>query len=284
MKTIIEEQDYINFRKLFIERTHKCIKDDSIGLAMSGGIDSASIFFSLIELDVPFECYTFYQDGYESEDLLSSIDYCKEFNIPINIIKLPSDIDTIYSDVDKIIPFCGKKLKKTKIETLRPLKYVFENCKHKILLNGLSGDDYQPYKRKVNVAYSQGGDEFVIKSGFRRSISSQEDTMRLLSKQMAKNYNIEFIDVYEDIEIENFFLQFGLEVVLKPHKHLVTSAFKDYFDKMGGFRKHCSYQVNSKLRDFHEELLTSKYNTKNHKAIIGLYNEIANKKKTLTLF
>jgi len=81
---------------------------------MSGGIDSASIFFSLLELDVSFECYTFYQDGYESEDLISSIKYCDVFKVPINIIKLPSDIDSIYKDIVEIIPFCGEKIKKNK--------------------------------------------------------------------------------------------------------------------------------------------------------------------------
>jgi hypothetical protein len=284
MKKIIEKEDYQGFRKLLIENTHKNIKSNSIGLAMSGGIDSASIFFCLLELDIPFECYTFYQDGYESEDLISSIHYCKTFNVPINIIKLPSDVDTIYNDVVDIIPFCGKKILKTKVETLRPLKYIFESCKHEILLNGLSGDDYQPYLRKVNIAYTQGGDELVLESGFRKNFSQDDDGMEALSKKMAKKYGIDFIDVYENKDIENYFLQFSLSALLTPHKNLVTTSFKDYFDKVGGFRKHSSYQVNSKTRDFHEMLLQSKYNTSNHKAVIGIYNEISKNNKNLKLF
>jgi asparagine synthetase B (glutamine-hydrolysing) len=281
----INSNNYLEFRRLFLKNTEKSIKDSkSISLAFSGGIDSISIFFALIELKADFECYTVYQDGIMSEDYTSSVSYCKQFGIKLNEIKLSSDLDSVYEDIKSVLPFCGKKILKTKVETLRPLKHLFEQCNHELILNGLSADDYQPYKRKVNVLYIKGGDELVLKSGYRKSLDNKIDSMEVLSKEMAKHYSKRWVDVYADKEIEDYFLRFYLKDVLYPHKNLVVGAFADYFEKVNGFRRHSSYQVNSKLRDVHELLLKSKYNTKNHKAIIGLYNEIDKQNKQLKLF
>lgn len=271
----IEDKDYTIFRDLLIENVHSKITSEPVGLAMSGGIDSASIFFCLKELDVNFECYTFYQDGYESDDLISSREYCKEFGVKLIEIKLPSDIDSIYNDIRKIIPHCGSKILKTKIETLRPLKYIFESCETESLFNGLSADDYQPNKRKVNIMLHEKGEQAVIDAGKRISLDNLDDSMEILSKQMALHYRIKWVDAYADKKIEDFFFQFKLIDIIKPHKNIVVKAFDDYFKRVGGHRKHSSYQINSKTNLFHDELLRSKYNTKCHKGIIGLYNEIA---------
>ena len=271
----LEKKHYIEFRKLFIEKTQEVASPGGIGLAMSGGIDSMSIFFSLIELDFEFECYTFYQEGYKSEDLKASIKYCKYFNIPINIIELKSDIDSIYKDIVDVIPFCGEKIKKTKVETLRPLMHLFKQSHHKIILNGSSADDYQPYKRKVNIDYMKGGDGLVLKKGHRLGVNDKYDSFDPLSQEMAKFYGVNFINVYADKSIEDFFLRFPLKQILYPHKHLVTSAFEDYFNKIGGFRLHSPYQINSKTSEFHELLLESKYNKRSSKAVIAIYNDIA---------
>ena len=91
---------------------------------------------------------------------------------------------------------------------------------------------------------------------------------------MAEHYCKKWSDVYANKEIEKYFLRFYLKDLLYPHKNLVTGAFADYFEKVNGFRNHSSYQVNSRIRDVHASLLYSEYNTKKHKAIIGLYNEI----------
>jgi len=271
----IEEADYTAFRNLLIENVHSKITTEPVGLAMSGGIDSASIFFCLKELDVNFECYTFYQDGYESEDLISSRQYCKEFGISLTELKLPSDIDSIYNDIKKIIPYCGNKILKTKVETLRPLKYIFESCKTETLLNGLSADEYQPNQRKLNIMLCEKGEQSIVDAGKRISCDNQKDSMEVLGKQMASYYGIKWIDAYADKKIEDFFLQFKLIDIIRPHKNIVVKAFSDYFRRVGGHRKHSSYQINSRTNLFHDELLRSKYNTKCHRGIIGLYNQIA---------
>jgi asparagine synthetase B (glutamine-hydrolysing) len=281
----IEPQNYREFHELFVKSVAaNLIPNKEVGLAMSGGIDSMSVFFALLELNHPFECYTFYQDGIESDDYLSSVKYCKQFNIPLNVIKLPSDVDSVYNDVKEVIPYCGLKLKKTKVETLRPLMYLFKESKHDTILNGSSGDDYQPYKRAVNVLYQKGGDELVLLYGYRRNTNFHADAYDELSQSMARTFNIEFVNCYSDPNIESYFLQFSLADLLKPHKHLVTSAFQNEFDSVGGFRKHSSYQVNAKITNVHDELLRSRYNKSGHKGIIGLYNEMKAELRQLTIF
>lgn len=45
---------------------------DKVGLMLSGGIDSSSILYSLLELNKKVHCYTFYLQNYESKDLKSA--------------------------------------------------------------------------------------------------------------------------------------------------------------------------------------------------------------------
>jgi asparagine synthetase B (glutamine-hydrolysing) len=279
----VSPKHYKEFRTLFVDYIRKSLPSEPVGLAMSGGIDSASVFFALLEIGHEFECYTFYQDGYESEDLVESKKYCEQFSIKLNLINMNSDVDTIYNDINKIIPFCGVKLKKTKVETLRPLMYLFENSKHKTILNGYSADEYMPYSRKCNILYgSERNEQAVLDEGWRKRWID-EDEYIVLSKKLGGHYNINYIDTYEHKAIEDFFLRFYLKDLLKPHKHIVTSAFKKEFDSVGGFRHQSSYQVNSRTRDFHDNLLNSKYNKNSHKGVIGLYNQMAKELKQLTL-
>lgn len=282
----VQPKHYKEFRTLFVDSIRKSLPLEPVGLAMSGGIDSASVFFALIEIGHEFECYTFYQDGYESEDLIASKKYCEQFGIKLNLINMPSDVHSIYRDVKKVIPFCSSKILKTKVETLRPLMYLFENSKHKTILNGYSADSYMTYSREMNVMlHSENGEQKVIDAKW-RSVWDAPDLYLALSKKLGEHYGINYVDTYEDKAIEDFFLQFYLKDLLKPHKHIVTSAFKNEFDSVGGFRHQSSYQVNSRTRDFHAELLNSQYNENEHKGIIGLYNEIAitMKYKQLDLF
>jgi asparagine synthetase B (glutamine-hydrolysing) len=262
------------FRNIFTANIQNSLPKKPVGLAMSGGIDSVSVFFALIDLGVDFECYTFYQKGYESTDLKESLKYCDHYGIKINLIELSSDVDDIYKEIVDLIPFLGSKIKKTKVETMRPLKQLFENSKHDFILNGLSADDYQPYKRKTSILLKEYGEQGVINKGYRVSLDNLEDSMELLSKEMAQSFGIKFFDAYADKKIQDYFLKFTLKSLLTPHKNLVTLAYKDEFDKMGGFRKHESYQVNSKITDFHEQLLNSKYNKRNSKGVIAIYNDI----------
>lgn len=278
MRKVITPGDAEKFRCLLIEAVNMAVKDEPAALAMSGGIDSMTLFFSLLELDIKFECYTFYQDGYESDDLLSSRKYCKLFNVPLIEIRLPSDPDTIYHDVVRVIPFCGKKIKKTKVETLRPLMYLFDQCGPYTILNGSAADDFQPYTRSCNVDLKEFGEEYCLQ--YRRNLNENPDDYDILSRELAKSYDHEFINVYADSTIEAFFLQFELSCLLTPHKALPVMAFRDYFDKCGGPRHHSSYQVNSRITDFHEKLLHSKYNRRNSQAVIAIYNDIAEEIKT----
>lgn len=53
-----------------------------------------------------------------------------------------------------------------------------------------------------------------------------------------------------------------------------VGAFSDYFNKIGGYREHSSFQVNSKLRDDFSGLIKSKYNTTNSKSVVSIYNRL----------
>ena len=271
MRKAINKADIAELRTIFCNRIEQ-INPDAC-LALSGGVDSLTVLFSMLEAGRKPDCVTFHVDGIESADLLSSRNIARAFGLNLKEIVIPNDVDTIYQDVKRIIPHC-EHIKKTIIQCMHPWLYIYPEIEGRTIVTGMGGDDLYANQRKLRVSVSKYGEESIKSS---RKVYSND--LRFSGANIArfgKMYDVENIDFYLCKEIEDWFLQFESLSLYKPYeKYPSVAAFRDYYDKGRFYRKHSSYQTNSKLKNVHDKLLYSKYNKRGHKAIIGLYNEMA---------
>jgi asparagine synthetase B (glutamine-hydrolysing) len=244
-----------------------------VALALSGGTDSLALMFALLQIEQPFTAYTFHCEGVHSTDLQRSIEACQAFNVTQHIITLPSDVDTIYHDCLATIPYCRNKVTKTKVETLRPLLYLFDQVKEDIIINGDGGGDLQPTGRKVNMFLKEHGEEAFREAGFRDmedlkadGLNGTRDHYRCYM-DLAEDRSKEYICGYRSDSIFDYYKKFTMRALMSPEKALTVRAFQDCFDIIKPV-PHSAYQLNSGLAKQHEQLLQSRYNT------TGVYNQM----------
>jgi len=166
--------------------------------------------------------------------------------------------------------------KKTIIQCMIPWLYIYPAVSQPIIINGLGADDFFGTNRHTQVAYSKFGDAGIISERKYHGNDLTHADANIM--RFARMYGKSNIDFYARADFETFLLQYTFRAINKPvPKYPSIAAFADYY-KSGKFyrgQENSSFQVNSRLRDCHELLLKSKYNTRHHKAIIGLYNDIA---------
>lgn len=61
---------------------------------------------------------------------------------------------------------------------------------------------------------------------------------------------------------------------MENKKKQTYNAFKEEIDKLHLYRRNSSMQINSGIRELHDELLKTDWNTKGFKSVVGVYNQI----------
>lgn len=240
-------------------------------LGLSGGTDSTTILFACLELGLRPRCMTFRMDHHVSDDLLSAQALAKKFKLDLEIITVPGDVHSIAADVKRVLPHCHVP-KKTIIQCLIPWLYIYPAMKTDLMLVGIAADDLYCNQRKVQVALRQEGEAAILK--WRKLYHDDLNFSCANITRFAGHYGKECVDVYGWKPFEEFFLRFKAEALNRPYeKHISVRAFREYFDQGNFYRKRSSYQVNSGLRDRHDVLLQSDYNTRGRKAVIGIYGD-----------
>lgn len=122
MKNAYTKSDCQELRRLLIKRAQDtCGNSDSNCLLLSGGMDSTTALYSLLGAGVKFKAYTFYIDGWESQDLKAVQSLQKQIGFPVEYIPIKSNYDEIKDDLKKAVKKCYdvyKKIREVKTETI----------------------------------------------------------------------------------------------------------------------------------------------------------------------
>ena len=273
LKDKYTSEDILELREIFLRRVEDVDSDGSAAIALSGGIDSVGVLFAELELGRKPRCYTFYADRHISSDIKASRNICSALGLELTEIVIPTDVDTMYRDVRRVIPHLCK-VKKTNVECTIPWLYAYPAIKEDIVLTGLAGDDFFCNNRKANVMLGRVGEDGML--DYRRQHVKDIDNADKCILDLAKTYGKTAVDFYDFPEAIEWFMQFTLRSLNRPfQKAPLVYCWRDWYAKGAFYKKHSSLQVDSRLRDFYQELLASKYNTGGHRAVSGLYNQIA---------
>jgi hypothetical protein len=252
----------------------KIKNEKNIALSLSGGLDSLSVLLCCLELNIKPTCYTFYLDSYESEDLLSSIRICELFNLELVKVKINTKEIDLLGDVQRIIAahisdeHCINH-KKTFIQCFHPMTYLIQYVKEPILLTAMVADDLQFNSKKFGILYSNNKDA-VYQKRIDDTNNENKGSYKQI-KNLFKTSNIDFIDVYRDTRVFDYFYSKTFEECVSPkRKNLVYEEFKEYLTRYGLYRKPSPFQLNSKINKWHDELLCSD----KFKSVVGVYNKI----------
>ncbi|KAA0573388.1 asparagine synthase-related protein [Azospirillum sp. Sh1] len=284
------------YRQLLIERIEREDPNRTAELALSGGIDSATLLFAMLESGRRPTCFTFYIDKSPSEDLIASRALCQHFGLTLREVAIPWDMDQLVRDLRRIIPAAHNPRKPTIVQCMHPWLYLYPAMQSDLAFCGLGAEDQfgtqgklQKFINMTVAAAKRDGktpaearevaDKAVWDQGWRgRSWEGDLDHSTANIIRLGRSYGKTLIDLYSgDRRLIEWFGKWSVFDLQKPFpKAASVYAFEDYYRQGAFLRKPSNYQINSKLKDMHEALCNEpRYNKRGAKAVVSIYMDIA---------
>lgn len=167
--------------------------DGSIGIATSGGIDSSVLIISCLDLGYKPHILSFKMDNRsDSYDFDSARKLAKKFGLDFIPVLLPSSPEIILEKVIyEIKQFAIKK--KTAIECVYPMMFVFDTCEQLNIQNlicGHAADGHYALSKKAMIHYRSTKELYqqFRQAYFKNKNVAQSDTLKQIAKQ--KNINL----------------------------------------------------------------------------------------------
>jgi asparagine synthetase B (glutamine-hydrolysing) len=280
------EQDYrlavaAEFKVQFMKNLEAIPKHYS--LSLSGGIDSLQVLYGLMDLGKPpVECITFKMKSVDSPDLEASREVCKKLNLVLKSVEIPDDPQSIYNDSKEILEVI-RVPKKTHVQCTYPHKYMIPLMITEHLVAGTWSGYFLTAEKKVNMArMKMKPDEF--KQWYKEFRQSEWDHPGHSFESIKKYVNskgINYIEPYLDNKLMEISLKCDFydwncnEDGTFKHKYLQYMMFKDWFDKIGIWRKQASMQIITGIREQHARVLADqKLNKRGKSDMRAVYNDI----------
>ncbi|AQT28504.1 hypothetical protein YOLOSWAG_17 [Erwinia phage vB_EamM_Yoloswag] len=265
----------VDMRQALMDTLAWIPKDDQVTVFMSGGIDSHACLFAAIDLGLKVNVLSFTLDTHESADFKSARHAAEVFDLKFIPIVLPTNEQHLKSWVKFAVHKLGLS-NKSEIECSWPLYSAIRaleqmgETKHIVL--GLGGDSYFLMAKSASMHCK----DLVLEQ--RRKATRRVLSQNTLVKREAFARGIyahlpyyELGRVYAELQMETDFKKIN-----SPQKSFYNQAFPEY-RKRCKVRGHQNFQLGDTNISgiFSEVLLKSDWNTRNLKAITGIYNDVA---------
>lgn len=256
----------VNIKKRLIESLSQ-IEDDEVAVFMSGGVDSASILYALLELGKKPHCYTFTFDNPKSRDYYLSKATCKIEGVPFDAVILPDSLETLSHDVYRLHDEYGCR-KKTEYECTWPFLYAYPAIGEKWIAGGLGAEAHFVLTKRGVLHYRNRPDEFRDEYWSKPNPNQREQHRRL-----AKKYGKRIVFPYMERETAELFRGVPWEAVNKPHqKQPILDAFPEKYAARKVYPQ--NLQIGSGASAHFAKLLETPMNRRGYKSVVGIFNDV----------
>lgn len=246
------------------------IKEEEVGLLLSGGSGSASVMFALLELGKKVHAYTFHMENVESTDLVRARDLTTKYGVKFTAVPLPTDLQTLKDDCLYLVNEVGCELK-TDVECAFPIKYTLSLVEEKVLTSGLGDDNFFGLSKQALINFKHSVESM---NTYRKMAYEKYEVQINLFKKMAKDHGIILHSPYQMQEMIDVFMDTSWEEINKPKKkQWILDSFPEDFQNIKTY--HANYQKgDSGISDNFLQLLSSDWNVKGYKRTDGIFNSI----------
>jgi len=272
------------FRDRFLEILGSEPYRDINAIYFSGGVDSTTILFALLELGRRPDLISFKQEGIDSKDIEVGMAIAKAYNLNYQFCELRSDREGVVDDVQKVMSLIKHPLK-THIQCSIPFYHMsreLHKLGHTKAFSGIAADKIFGLNKKMNMMYSRCGEEELRR--FRRTelyINPKLSSFDIAL--VSEDGGVELFDPYRDKQISEWMLNVPFkELHTGRDKSIAVDAFAGYWAKdEGWYRPRDNLQIVSGIRELHDNLILKddSVNSKDPlfgkaKSIIKLYDDM----------
>lgn len=239
LKNYYTKADCRRLRKLFVKRMHELTDNGlPVYLLLSGGMDSVTILYALLEAKIPFKAYTFYFDGVPSSDKAMVEQIHKAIPFDLEYLKFPSEWDALKDEVINAVALCRMiygRIREVKVETI--LAYsLLKKAMPAGRANVING-------AQVALMYSTNDAMWISAVG---EYSPEVDKARRgeFSEPLEETYIFErVVSPYVGGCVEDFLCGFTVSAChWKKPKSILYYPFEDYHKRANSYRKPRPFQ------------------------------------------
>ena len=244
------------------------IKNKNVAVLLSGGIDSASIMFSLLEAGKIVTAYSFMLDGRMSTDFKLARRNAEIFGCAFIAVFLPTDIAMLKDDCLQLHALGARS--KTDYECSWPMMYSYSQIKEQTIASGMAADGHFCISKKGMLHWRNRIDAFRL-----ALYSNPAYAQKPIHDRLAAIHNKQVVMPYLTKEMQAEFIGTTWDNINRPkQKQPILDAFPKQFKKIQ-VKPHMNLQLgDSRIAAHFERLLQTDYNAHNGKSVVGIYNRI----------
>ena len=233
-------------RELLSYEVERDLPQEPVALLFSGGTDSLTVLWTLLDLGAWVTCYTFRLSYFESVDARVSAKVCKHYGLP-QVIVTEDDRPKReqLQDVIRII----KSYRKTHVEVMYGYYFLMQAVKEKRVFSGIQADTL--YGSNKNAAIRCGKQDAAFFADYRRNLLQTDNQEGLAQARLvARHFDKDFYAPYSAQPIRDFFFQYSWKQLNSPKQKMpAIFAFNDRFAELPIYRRDDNMQCGSHLRE-----------------------------------
>lgn len=265
--------EVVPFRGLLKQAVGRLLKDTTPALLFSGGTDSSTVLWTLLDLGARPTCYTFTLQGTPSVDLPAARKIAKHHGLALHEVVIPRTLDTLKADVAKAVAVGARK--KVHVQCLQPLLHLLPVISERQVFTGLNADDWWGTAASDAIRHSK--DEALFRQVRQQRFADQTTSGFAFWKTVTEQAGKELCPPYRDPGLVAWLISQPWKQLNTPRqKGPALLAFLPEFTACGVWRRNVNLQCASGIREWHEELLADKsYNQRKRKSVAALYRDVA---------
>jgi hypothetical protein len=277
---MITPSDLAVAKQVLLRRARLLVEQHGVpDLMLSGGVDSATILFALLDQGIKPRCITFQLGDYVSPDVAVASAICAHFGVEHEIVRVPRDPDLLIDDVTWTLRAVrwevAPRIKKTIVQCVHPMRHAYPVA-GRFVLFGLTGDQFfRTSAQEIRNDHRYG---WAAMSHNRQSDCHQPEYSDFHIMDVGRRLFTRTVEDFYDFDAWGAWIQqFPTPVTNRPiQKYPVVAAFEEYWRQGRWYRPNSPYQINSGLREYHDTLLTHpRFADLGAKGVIAVYNKLA---------
>lgn len=233
-------------RQLLKQEISKDLPNETVALLFSGGTDSLTVLWTLLDLGAKVTCYTFYLSYFLSNDARASKAACNHWKVPQVIIHEDNrDKLTQLKDVIQII----KSPRKTHVEVMYGYYFLMQAVKEQHVYSGIQADTL--YGSNKNAAIQCGKKSAKFFTDYRKALLANPGQEGLQQANLIANHFGKVLHTpYSSLPIRDYFFKYSWKELNRPKQKMpAILAFTDRFKELPIYRHDDNMQCGSHLRE-----------------------------------
>jgi len=263
-----------DFRGILRQVVSNCLTNEPIALLFSGGTDSLTLFWTLLDLGANIHCYTFRLERVCSIDSKVAMKAATYWAVPITVVLAPyQEPLELVRDVQKVIRIINSP-RKTHVEVMWPYWTLFQAIPEQQVWSGLQADTLYGSGKSMSIKYNKDRNGF---NQARRAAIANRDTEGLAPAECLAAYSSkQLVTPYTDERIREFMLQWSWQELNRPcQKMPAVIGFANEFCQIPLYRKNDNMQCGSGVREYMARMLNKPaINSRSRKSPARFYKDL----------